>query len=89
MCYGGQRPPSRDDITTSAQSTATVDQNMAAVENLRRRLEESEERLERARAREAELGRLLEAMKKFVSVMEILENYLNRRYREQLSRLYS
>lgn len=62
------------------------------VEDLRDRLAETEARLEQARAREAELSRQLEEMKRFVSVMEILETYLRRRYREQqdqLVRLYS
>lgn len=67
-------------------------ENTVVVENLRDRLAETEARLERAREREAELSRRLEEMKKFVHVMEILETYLRRRYREQqddLVRLYS
>jgi hypothetical protein len=53
------------------------------VESLRGRLAETEARLVRARAREAELSRQLEEMKRFVAVMEILENYLKRRFLEQ------
>ncbi|KAL6994191.1 Protein skip34 [Sarracenia purpurea var. burkii] len=54
--------------------TAATD--AALVENLRNRLAETESRLERARAHEAALTRRLEEMKRFVSVMEILETYL-------------
>lgn len=69
-----------------------LNESEAVVEDLRDRLIETEARLEQARAREAELSRQLEEMKRFVSVMEILETYLRRRYREQqdqLVRLYS
>ncbi|EOX91931.1 hypothetical protein QUC31_003376 [Theobroma cacao] len=88
MCYGHQRslspnhhldPPSRND-------------NALVVDNLRVRLAETEARLERARAREAELTRRLEEMKRFVSVMEILECYLKQRFREQqeyVARIFS
>ncbi|XP_027178826.1 protein SKIP34 isoform X1 [Coffea eugenioides] len=100
MCYGGERLPSKEDFdvngptrpTTAAARLAAVNENEAVVENLRDRLAETEARLERARAREAELSRQLEEMKRFVSVMEILETYLKRRYREQqdqLCRLFS
>ncbi|EPS73306.1 hypothetical protein M569_01453, partial [Genlisea aurea] len=61
----------------------------SVVRNLRERLAETEARLELARAREAELNRRLEEMKKFVRVMEILETYLRRRYREQQDHLVS
>lgn len=57
------------------------------LENLRGRLVETEARLQRARAREAELSRRIEEMKRFVSVMEILETYLKRRMREQQEEL--
>ncbi|CAN4114831.1 unnamed protein product [Withania somnifera] len=86
MCYGGQRLPSKDDLTDPTRRTRTsppATENAVVVENLRHRLAETEERLERARAREAELSRQLEEMKRFVCVMEILECYLKRRYREQ------
>ncbi|KAL8507446.1 hypothetical protein ACS0TY_018116 [Phlomoides rotata] len=46
--------------------------NRVSVENLRDRLAETEARLERARAREAELSHRLDEMKKFMHVMEIL-----------------
>lgn len=90
MCYGGERLPSKQDFDGHTPTRPTT--NEAVVENLRDRLAETEALLERARAREAELSRQLEEMKRFVSVMEILENYLKRRYREQqdqLCRLYS
>lgn len=95
MCYGSQRLPSTEDFTVNS-STRPLRRNLneseAVVEDLRDRLAETEARLERARAREAELSRQLEEMKRFVSVMEIIETYLRRRYREQqdqLVRLYS
>nr|AAK84472.1 unknown [Solanum lycopersicum] len=86
MCYGGQRLPSKDDLTDPTRRTRTLpaaNENAVVVENLRDRLAETEARLERARAREAELSRQLEEMKRYVCVMEILECYLKRRYREQ------
>ncbi|XP_028103934.1 uncharacterized protein LOC114302988, partial [Camellia sinensis] len=55
----------------------------AVVEDLRLRLADTEARLERARAREADLSRRLAEMKRFVSVMEILETYLKRRFLRQ------
>ncbi|CAL5360227.1 unnamed protein product [Camellia sinensis] len=55
----------------------------AVVEDLRLRLADTEARLERARAREADLSRHLAEMKRFVSVMEILETYLKRRFLRQ------
>ncbi|KAL6987486.1 hypothetical protein U1Q18_013234 [Sarracenia purpurea var. burkii] len=76
MCYGPQRLLSKDEITSSRPRTATTD--AALVEDLRNRLAETESRLELARAREAALTRRLEEMKRFVSVMEILETYLKR-----------
>ncbi|KAH0714154.1 hypothetical protein KY284_007059 [Solanum tuberosum] len=86
MCYGGQRLPSKDDLTDPTRRTRTLpaaNENVVVVENLRDRLAETEARLERARAREAELSRQLEEMKRYVCVMEILECYLKRRYKEQ------
>ncbi|GMN34001.1 hypothetical protein TIFTF001_004460 [Ficus carica] len=84
MCYGQQQRSFSGDenLTPSRPSRSAVD-NAAAVENLRGRLAETEARLAQARAREAELSRRLEEMKRFVSVMEILETYLKRRFREQ------
>ncbi|KAE9450054.1 hypothetical protein C3L33_18046, partial [Rhododendron williamsianum] len=79
MCYGQQRSLSKPDLTPSRPRTAAA----AAVDDLRDRLAETEARLERARAREAELSRRLDEMKRFVSVMEILETYLKRRFLEQ------
>ncbi|KAL3527550.1 hypothetical protein ACH5RR_012206 [Cinchona calisaya] len=97
MCYGGERFPSKEDfdvntLTTRPTTRLIITQNEVVVENLRDRLAETEARLEQARAREAQLSRQLEEMKRFVSVMEILETYLKRRYTEQqdqLPRLYS
>lgn len=89
MCYGRERLPSRDDVV---ETPPVENVNRVVVDNLRDRLAETEARLERARAREAELSRRLDEMKKFVRVMEILETYLRRRYaeqRERLLRLYS
>ncbi|XP_057961834.1 protein SKIP34 isoform X3 [Malania oleifera] len=91
MCYhhhlqtswnGEQSPP----------RAARAAESDAVVEDLRARLAETEARLEGARAREAELSRQLEEMKRFVSVMEILENYLKVRFQEQkehVTRLFS
>ncbi|KAL6993217.1 hypothetical protein U1Q18_011332 [Sarracenia purpurea var. burkii] len=76
MCYGPQRLLSKDEITSSRPRTAATD--AVLVQDLRNRLAETESRLERARAREAALNRRLEEMKRFVSVMEILETYLKR-----------
>ncbi|XP_050378604.1 protein SKIP34 [Argentina anserina] len=84
MCYGQQRPFSRDTPTPPRAALSLNDyHNAAAVEDLRGRLAETEARLTRARAREAELNRRLDEMKRFVSVMEILETFLRRRFREQ------
>ncbi|KDP29771.1 hypothetical protein JCGZ_18706 [Jatropha curcas] len=91
MCYGHQRSLSPDDLIPSRNRRSEND-NTSVVEDLRGRLAETEARLERARAREAELSRRLEEMKRFVSVMEILESYLKRRFREQqehVARLFS
>ncbi|KAK9050389.1 hypothetical protein SSX86_030641 [Deinandra increscens subsp. villosa] len=91
MCYGSQRlPPFRDDDGTAPStlsSHAPPDVNSAAVETLRLRLADTEARLQRARAREAELSKKLLEMKRFVSVMEILEAYLKRRFLHQQQQL--
>ncbi|KAH0745260.1 hypothetical protein KY285_006917 [Solanum tuberosum] len=73
----------RPDPTRRTRTLPAANENAVVVENLRDRLAETEARLERARAREAELSRQLEEMKRYVCVMEILECYLKRRYREQ------
>ncbi|XP_044469591.1 protein SKIP34 [Mangifera indica] len=93
MCYGH---PYRRSLTpgpfSPSRTHQTLNENALAVEELRGRLAETEARLERARAREAELSRRLEEMKRFVLVMEILETFLKRRFREQqeqLSQLFS
>ncbi|VFQ95024.1 unnamed protein product [Cuscuta campestris] len=93
MCYGGQRLPSKEALTSRSRSaTAAANENTAVLYDLRDRLAETEARLERVRAREADLSQKLEEMKRFISVMEILENFLRRRYlerRDQFLRLYS
>ncbi|KAK9990967.1 hypothetical protein SO802_025952 [Lithocarpus litseifolius] len=87
MCYGQHQAFSRDNLSSSTrqQPPATENNNNPedVVDNLRDRLADTEARLARARAREAELSQRLEEMKRFVSVMEILETYLKRRFREQ------
>uniref|UniRef100_A0A2P2J2E0 Protein SKIP34 n=1 Tax=Rhizophora mucronata TaxID=61149 RepID=A0A2P2J2E0_RHIMU len=83
MCYGRQRSLSPDGDLIPSRNRRAINRNALAIEDLRGRLAETEARLERARAREAELSRRLEGMKRFVSVMEILESYLKRRLREQ------
>ncbi|XP_054808152.1 protein SKIP34 [Prosopis cineraria] len=91
MCYGHQRSLSRDNTNTPTTGRLPA-RNFSVVENLRNRLAETEARLARARAREAELSCRLEEMKRLVSVMEILEDYLKRRFREtqgQVARLLS
>ncbi|KAI4314424.1 hypothetical protein L6164_027335 [Bauhinia variegata] len=57
--------------------------SVEVAQNLLVRIAETEARVARARAREAELHRRLEEMKRFVSVMEILVDYLKRQYRER------
>lgn len=61
MCYGHhhQRSLSLDPFTPS-RTHRTLDDNALAVEEMRGRLAEMEARLERGRAREAELSRRLE-----------------------------
>lgn len=89
MCYGQHQAFSRDSLSSSTRqqppATENINNNNAedVVDNLRDRLADTEARLARARAREAELSQRLEEMKRFVSVMEILETYLKRRFREQ------
>ncbi|MBA0551812.1 hypothetical protein Golob_022675 [Gossypium lobatum] len=78
MCYGHHRRSLSPD-----RPPRNNNNNALVVDTLRVRLAETEARLERARAREAELTRRLEEMKRFVSVMEILESYLKQRFREQ------
>lgn len=82
MCYDQLRSLSEDEVPPW-RTTRSPEENAAVVEDLRGRLAETQARLERARAREAELSRRLQEMKRFVSVMEILETYLKRRYQEQ------
>ncbi|XP_043713561.1 protein SKIP34 [Telopea speciosissima] len=84
MCFDQQRSLLLSELIASRARSA--DEN-AMVEALRGRLAETEARLERARAREAELTRRLEEMKRFISVMEILETYLKRRFRERQAQL--
>ncbi|XVF61507.1 hypothetical protein PTKIN_Ptkin08bG0135400 [Pterospermum kingtungense] len=90
MCNGNQRrslSPTRHLNRRSRNDNASV-----VVDTLQVRIVETEVRLERARAREAELTRRLEELKRFVSVMEILETYLKQRFRQQqeyVSRLFS
>lgn len=76
MCYGRQR-------RSLSPNRSSRNNNALVVDALRVRLAETEARLERARAREADLTRRLEEMKRFVSVMEIIETYLKERFREQ------
>ncbi|XP_021897632.1 protein SKIP34 [Carica papaya] len=83
MCNGHHRSLSPSHRLSPSRNRRSANDNVLVVEDLRGRLAETEARLERARAREAELSRRLEEMKRFVSVMEILETYLKRRFREQ------
>ncbi|XP_065874799.1 protein SKIP34 [Euphorbia lathyris] len=82
MCYGHQRSVSLDDLISSRNRRSQNDY-ASAVEHLLARLAQTEALLDRARAREAELTRCLDEMKRFVSVMEILESYLKRRFHDQ------
>ncbi|KAJ4963403.1 hypothetical protein NE237_023342 [Protea cynaroides] len=84
MCFDQQRSLLMSELIASR--VRSTDDN-AMVETLRGRLAETETRLERARAREAELTRRLEEMKRFISVMEILETYLKRRFRERQAQI--
>ncbi|KAK6923271.1 hypothetical protein RJ641_011575 [Dillenia turbinata] len=83
MCYNHLELFSGDEFRSPRRRNQTQTENAEAVEDLRVRLADTEARLQRARAREAELSRRLEEMKRFVSVMEILESYLKRRFLEQ------
>ncbi|KAI4328128.1 hypothetical protein L6164_020509 [Bauhinia variegata] len=74
MCRG-----QNGSLTTENADRGSVE----VAQNLLVRIAETEARIARARAREAELHRRLEEMKRFVSVMQILEDYLRRQYREQ------
>ncbi|KAK9713151.1 hypothetical protein RND81_06G007000 [Saponaria officinalis] len=74
MCYRHEeewhnRTPPPNTVTAAARLAALLD-------SLSRRLTQ-------AKAREAALSRQLRDMKRFVSVMEILECYLKRRFCEQ------
>ncbi|KAF8411355.1 hypothetical protein HHK36_003903 [Tetracentron sinense] len=80
MCFDQQRFLFSGELIAPRARSANEN---AVVEALRGRLAETEARLEQARAREAELNRRLEEMKRFISVMEIMETYLKRRFREQ------
>ncbi|XP_048501953.1 protein SKIP34 isoform X2 [Beta vulgaris subsp. vulgaris] len=101
MCYnhqeewrreGNNHTPPPSATRRQAAAAAAAARSAALVDNLRDRLAETELRLQQARAREAELSRQLFEMKRCVSVMEILESYLRRRFHEQqdlLARLLS
>ncbi|KAK3007815.1 hypothetical protein RJ639_014872 [Escallonia herrerae] len=67
----GPPPPSRRRLLGLAFENAVA-------QLYRIRLAEAEARLERASAREAEMNRLIKEMRRFVSVMEILDAYLTR-----------
>ncbi|XP_019094296.1 PREDICTED: protein SKIP34-like [Camelina sativa] len=87
MCYGyNQSFSSRNSLRRRSYDREEEEED-SVVDDLRDRLAETEARLRRARAREAELSRRLEHMKRFVSVMEIIETFLERRYQEQKDRL--
>ncbi|CAH8374951.1 unnamed protein product [Eruca vesicaria subsp. sativa] len=91
MCYGHNHSSSRNTLR-SRRSPDGENEDSVVVDDLRDRIAETEARLRRARAREAELNRRLEQMKRFVSVMEIMEAFLERRFQEQkdrISRLFS
>ncbi|CAA0831208.1 Protein SKIP34 [Striga hermonthica] len=84
MCYGRERLPSKEDIAGAPRAPRD---NEDSVENLMDRLAETEARLERARAREAELSRRLDETRKFVCVMKILDSYLRRQNEELRERV--
>ncbi|KAJ0242037.1 Protein SKIP34 [Hirschfeldia incana] len=86
MCYGHNQSLSRNSLR-SRRSNDGENEDTVVVDGLRDRLAETEARLRRARAREAELSRRLEQMKRFVSVMEIMEAFLERRFQEQKDRI--
>ncbi|CAL0313002.1 unnamed protein product [Lupinus luteus] len=74
MCCGQHSSLSNHNTTSSLTHPS-----FSLLQQLRHRLADTEARLARARAREAHLTRRLQAMKRSVSVMEILEDYLKRR----------
>ncbi|KAE9614472.1 hypothetical protein Lal_00012210 [Lupinus albus] len=78
MCCGQHSSLSKHNVAASLTRRSFSD-----VEQLRHRLADTEVRLARARAREAQLSRRLHAMKRSVSVMEIVEDYLKRRFTEK------
>ncbi|CAM8989416.1 hypothetical protein QQ045_009594 [Rhodiola kirilowii] len=80
MCYGHRQS---DEEPKRSSTRREPGAESIGVLTLRLRLAETQARLARARAREAELSRRLEEMKRFVSVMDIIEGYLRRRYIEQ------
>lgn len=84
MCFDEQRSMSSSDLD---QSRARSTNGNIVVAALRGRLAETEARLQRARARELELSRQLEDMKRFISVMEILEVYLKRVFRDRQAQI--
>ncbi|CAN8264240.1 unnamed protein product [Cochlearia groenlandica] len=89
MCCGHNQSLSRNSLRCRSYDG---DNDDTVVDDLRVRIAETESRLRLARAREAELSRRLEQMKRFVSVMEIMETFLERRFQEQkdrISRLFS
>ncbi|KFK28249.1 hypothetical protein AALP_AA8G491800 [Arabis alpina] len=86
MCYGYNNNQSLSRSSLRRRSY-DGDSDDTVVDDLRDRLAETEARLRRARAREAELSRRLEQMKRFVSVMEIMETFLERRFQEQKDRI--
>ncbi|CAA7034685.1 unnamed protein product [Microthlaspi erraticum] len=89
MCYGHHQSLPRSSLRRQSYDGDSDD---TAIDDLRDRLAETEARLRRARAREAELSRRLEQMKRFVSVMEIMETYLERRcqeHKDRIARLFS
>ncbi|XP_026394437.1 protein SKIP34 [Papaver somniferum] len=82
MCFDQQRLFRLVEEINTSRGLPSADDNRM-IEILRGDLAETEARLARARAREAELSRRLESMKRFLSVMQILEAYLRTRLREQ------
>ncbi|PIA56192.1 hypothetical protein AQUCO_00700505v1 [Aquilegia coerulea] len=84
MCFDQQRSMLMSDLNVSRFRSANGN---VMVEILRGRLAETESRLERARARELELSRRLDDMKRFISVMEILETYLKRVLKERQAQI--
>ncbi|KAF5206600.1 hypothetical protein FRX31_003804 [Thalictrum thalictroides] len=84
MCFDQQRSMLMSDMNVSRVRSTNGN---VMVEILRSRLAETESRLERARARELELSRRLDDMKRFISVMEILETYLKGVLRERQAQI--